>query len=490
MSGSSGRAVVVGAVTSAATFYAFGVTDFTGLLQMGYLTGTGILFCMVAVLLLLPAMLAWSEDHHQRRASYPRLYLHGLGAGRWVRFCIDHPRSVLATGLAVTGLAGYLATGLRFEDSVRAMRPKGTPEVEAREEIAERFGAGFDQMVMIVSGEGLDDVLLGSDEASRRLDPLVADGTLVGTDGISSLLPPTERQERVLRWLERARGGAFDPDRIHATFTAALAAEGLRTQPFAEGLELFLEAVRRQRPLTVEDLAASGQAARLMERYLLHTDEGWKSAIYLYPPAGMWRRDPPPAAVAVADALGPSVSLTGANVVSQFMRERVLRDAVIAAILGFLLVGILLWLDFGRMRETVLSLAPLCMGILWMLGAMVVLGIDMNFMNIFVATMIIGIGVDYGIHMIHRYRELGEAGDEPLCAGLSETGKAIVLAALSTVVGFGSLAQSHYPGLASMGMVATLGALSTSLVAISMLPAWIGLRRSVGSRDGGDAEPR
>ena len=52
MSGSSGRAVFVGAITSAATFYAFGVTDFTGLYQMGLLTGTGILFCMVAVLLL------------------------------------------------------------------------------------------------------------------------------------------------------------------------------------------------------------------------------------------------------------------------------------------------------------------------------------------------------------------------------------------------------------------------------------------------------
>ncbi len=120
------------------------------------------------------------------------------------------------------------------------------------------------------------------------------------------------------------------------------------------------------------------------------------------------------------------------------------------------------------------------MGVLWMLGAMAALEIDMNFMNIFVSTMIIGIGVDYGIHMIHRYRELKGADSERLRSGLSETGKAIVLAALSTVVGFGSLARSHYPGLASMGMVALLGALSTSLVAISLLPAWIGLRLGKG----------
>ena len=72
MCGASGRAVVAGAITTAATFYAFTFTEFTGLRQMGLLTGTGILFCMTSVLLLLPAMLAWSEDHHQRRQTAPQ----------------------------------------------------------------------------------------------------------------------------------------------------------------------------------------------------------------------------------------------------------------------------------------------------------------------------------------------------------------------------------------------------------------------------------
>ena len=69
MCGACGRAVVAGAITTAATFYAFTFTEFTGLRQMGLLTGTGILLCMTSVLLLLPAMLAWSEDHHAKRAD-------------------------------------------------------------------------------------------------------------------------------------------------------------------------------------------------------------------------------------------------------------------------------------------------------------------------------------------------------------------------------------------------------------------------------------
>jgi predicted RND superfamily exporter protein len=96
--------------------------------------------------------------------------------------------------------------------------------------------------------------------------------------------------------------------------------------------------------------------------------------------------------------------------------------------------------------------------------------------------MIIGIGVDYGVHMIHRFREFSSASDEELYGGLVETGKAIVLAALSTTIGFGSLSISHYPGLRSMGKVAILGAIASALVAVTVLPAYLALIRRRSSK--------
>ena len=65
------------------------------------------------------------------------------------------------------------------------------------------------------------------------------------------------------------------------------------------------------------------------------------------------------------------------------------------------------------------------------------LGIQMNFINIFVTTMIIGIGTDYGIYVLHRYYEVRGLPREAFERGLGETGKAVAAAALSTVVGFG-----------------------------------------------------
>ena len=476
MSGSSGRAVVVGAVTSAATFYAFAVTEFTGLAQMGLLTGTGILFCMVAVLFLLPSLLAWSHDRHERRRTDQRLFLHDLGSSWLIRTSLRRPRLVLGLALAATALASWLASGLRFEDSVKAMRPAGNPGTEVWEEVATRFGSGFEQMNLVASAPGLDEVLELAHEAAAEAARLVESGVIDDYDGIDSVIPPPSQQAIALAWLARERRGRLDPETIRARFDAALSAAGLRPAPFARGLELFTAAVEREEPLGLSDFRESAQASRLLDRYLVRTADGWRSSVYLYPPPQVWRRDAPPEAYAAAERLGPRVELTGANVISAFLRQRVLRDARTAAALGYVLVAVLLWIDFRNLRDTLLALVPLSIGVVWMLGGMALLGVAMNFMNIFVTTMIIGIGVDYGIHMVHRYRELGGSEKKAYTAGLGETGKAIVLAALSTVVGFGSLSLSHYPGLQSMGKVAILGAAATCLVAITVLPAYLSLR--------------
>jgi predicted RND superfamily exporter protein len=478
MSGSCGRAVVIGAITSAATFYAFGVTDFTGLRQMGFLTGTGILFCMVAVLFLLPALLTWSDHRHSRRASSPRLFLHGFGSARVIRTCLHHPRPVLAAGLLVTLGLGYLALDVRFEDSVRSMRPEGSPAVEFREEVARRFGSGFESMMLLIRGETPEDVLALADAAAERARTLVEEGVLTGVDSVAAVIPPLESQREVLEWLRQARQGDLDPVSVRAGFKLAAVDAGLRVGPFEPGLELFERAVSIAEPIRIEELEASPQSRRLLERYLRRSDDGWQTVVYLYPPPKIWRRQPPPQIIELADELGPSVTLTGGNVVSSVLRESILEDAVFGALVGFVLVGILLWIDYRRWLDTVMTMVPLVMGVIWMLGAMAALGLDMNFMNIFVTTMIIGIGVDYGVHAIHRYREIQKRGHGDLDHEVVETGKAIAMAAMSTMVGFGSLSLSHYPGLRSMGLVAILGAVSTCLVSLTMLPAYLALRHA------------
>jgi uncharacterized protein len=491
MSGSAGGgAILMGALTTTATFYAFTFTDFIGLRQMGFLTGTGILFCAASVFLLLPAMLAWSEDHHQRRRTEPNLFLHSFGSHLLIRFCMRHRRVAVLAGLAATLAALALAFQVHFDESMRTMRPQGNLGNDVSAEVGREFGSGFNSMILLLSGSSPEEVVELAARATAGARKLVDQGALYGFSGVTSLIPPPEQQRAVLDWLEQERNGALNLARIRATFADAAAREGLRVEPFAPGFELLGQAIRLSGPIGVQDFRGSKQTQLLLDRFLKQTGRGWRGAVYLYPAGNRWRREPPPGALQLAQKLGPRAVLTGTNVVNQTVRREVLADAWVAGGVGYIAVAILLWLDFRTLRHTVMALAPLTVGIVWMVGSMSLLGIQMNFINIFVTTMIIGIGVDYGIYVLHRYLEVRDRSDGEYESGLQETGKAVVAAALSTTVGFGSITISHYPGLVSTGQVAALGAVCTSLVAITLLPTFLSWRREIRKKDQKTASAR
>jgi predicted RND superfamily exporter protein len=477
MLGGVGGAVMAGAITTAATFYAFTFTEFTGLRQMGVLTGTGILLCMLSVLCLLPAILAWSEDRRSKQKAEPNLYLHSFGTNRLTGLSMHHPVVALLIGLALTLGALGLASRLQFDESMKTMRPNGNRGIDVAADVGKHFGSGFDSMIVVLSGDSLEDVLELSDRAAVGAKRLVDQGVLYGFSGATSLIPPERQQKEALDWLARERAsGALDMARIRATFAKSLAAEGLRREPFEPGLELLSNAVSLSKPIGLADFAGQQQTKLLLDRYVTHTPRGWRAAVYLYPPANRWRREAPPPAIQMVEKLGPHATLAGVNLVNQTVRSMVLRDAWIAGFLGVGLVTAILWIDFHRLRDVLLALMPLLVGITLMMGGMVALDIQMNFINIFVTTMIIGIGVDYGIYILHRYHEVRDLPGDGFETGLRETGKAVAAAAISTIVGFGSIIFSHYPGLRSTGKVAILGAFFTSMVAVTLLPAFLSWR--------------
>ena len=113
-----------------------------------------------------------------------------------------------------------------------------------------------------------------------------------------------------------------------------------------------------------------------------------------------------------------------------------------------------------------------------MLGMMALLSIKFNYANFIVLPLIVGIGIDDGIHIVHRWRQESK---ENLTKVLNQIGRAIVLTSLTTIIGFGSLVSSHYPGLRSIGLVSTLGILTCLLASLFLLPAvlaWVEAKRT------------
>lgn len=490
MNALSGRAVLTGAVTTAATFYAFTTTEFGGLRQMGLLTGTGILLCVASVLWLLPALLSWREERHAKLATEPNLYIQSFGTSRLMAASMRHPRAALGLGLVVTALAVWSARSVTFDESMKTMRPRGNPGTETTDEIGKRFGSGFDSMSVILHGETLEETLALADRTSAVAQGLVEQGVLNSASGVGSLIPPLKRQRRTLAWLAAGRSGPLDLARIRATFSAAARGSGLRPESFEPGFALLDQAISLSGPIGVDDFRNSHQTELLLDRFLARDGKGWVSAVYLFPPQNRWRREAPPDVVTAIAKLGPKATLTGVNVINHRVRTMVLADAWVAGILGYVVVGLIVWADFRSLRYAVLALVPLSIGIVWMVGGMGAFGIQMNFINIFVTTMIIGIGVDYGVYVIHRYRETSNQPWAERERGMTETGGAVAVAALSTIVGFGSIGFSHYPGLKTVGFVAILGALSTCLITITLLPAYLSWRYRRSGTDGVPLLPR
>jgi predicted RND superfamily exporter protein len=477
MTGSCGKAVVVGGVTTAVTFFSFALTKFQGLRQMGLITGTGILVSVVCVLVILPALLAWTEARHRRKTSPPLLVVRGLGADHLVKWSWRNPKVAWGIGLLLMIAGAAALPHLKFESSIANLRPDGNKGIQVQAEVSRHFGTNFRYMMLVVKGKTLEETLDLAAEASEGAKSMVDNGDLQRVDSIGTLLPAPKKQRETLAWLAEQRVERLDFAKIRQTFLASLEKQGIRAEPFEPAIELLGHAINAERPLSLADLDGLEGAKRLLSRYLHQKEDHYKSVVYLYPEGDRWKSDPPPAADVLANRLGPNVQLTGVNTLSRSLRRQVWFDAAIACILGFTLVTLLLYLDFREIRATILTLAPLAIGALWIALAMVLLGLDVNFMNIFVSTMIIGIGTDYAVHMLHRYREVRELEDNEVAEHLAETGRSVAIAALTTMIGFGSLSYSHYPGLRSIGYASLLGAGCTAIIAITLLPAYLKLVR-------------
>jgi predicted RND superfamily exporter protein len=454
----TGVGVLLGAVTTAATFFSFLVTDFAGLWELGLLTGTGILLLVTTVYLLLPAMLTLIQQ--KIRLDRP-LSLRSFGSDWLCRAALSKPRLTIVLAIIATAAFGFGVRGLEWDDDFRNMRSGDNRAIELRQEVMDAFDLRFSPMILRFDGTDETEAMAKCRAVLPELEALVDGENLVGIDTIAGVVPHEDVQRQLIARLEEAAPAL---EGLEARFEHALRNAGLNPRAFSQGIDHLVTALARRQPLSLSDLEHT-PLARVVERYIAAGDGEVSSVIYCYPPVGKWRRGASPALQEFL-AKHPDGVLAGANIISAELRKIVWDDAIVAAVLGMVIVFVLMWADLGGPIRALLALLPLFVGMVWMLGGMALIGLRLNFFNIFVLTMIIGIGVDYGIHLLHRWYESGGDPDS-----VSETAKAIAVAALTTMVGFGSLVLSHYPGLRSVGGAAILGALSTAVLSITLLPA-------------------
>jgi predicted RND superfamily exporter protein len=203
--------------------------------------------------------------------------------------------------------------------------------------------------------------------------------------------------------------------------------------------------------------------------------------VMLFPAADVWEFEPMKAFVGAIRSLDPNV--TGVPI-TQFESMIDMSGAFTLMSWGSLaLVALLVWIDFRSFRATAACAFALCLGIVWTLGVLAVVGIPLNMANFFGIPMLIGLGVDSAVHIVHRARAQGHAHS------FGSTRTAVGLASATTAIGFGTLCFAHHQGLQSLGWLMVIGSACCFAAAALTLPAVLqaypptaGMRRNAPQR--------
>jgi hypothetical protein len=212
------------------------------------------------------------------------------------------------------------------------------------------------------------------------------------------------------------------------------------------------------RPLTVQDLPGP-----LRDRFV-GADNLY--LLRIFPTGNVW--DPQFLGRFVKDLRSVDPDVTG-DPVTLYVFTKAFRDAVVkAALYAVFFIILFLAVTLRSPVPVLAALAPLVMGTLWTLGLMHVFGIDLNLANTIFMPLVVGAGVEYGIIIVQRWKQ----SSDPAAFSLPvSTGMGVVLAGLSTTVGFCSLMISRHQGIHSLGLLTTIGSLCVLGAAVLFLPA-------------------
>ena len=456
--------VIVGALTTAATFYAFLITEFRGMTELGFLTGSGILVFLLCVVFVFPAILIVVE---RRRGGKRKLRVHALGSGRVVRASLKRPKVMIIAWSVIVIIGAIAARNVRFNDSLQGLRATGNDAVRMQEEVTRRFGQSFDAMMYGVRGATASEALEKTAPAVADLERIRQKGVIGSYQAITTFVPPEAQQRLILERLRQGEQDVFSFARIEKTFREALVENGFRETAYDGVLPLFQQALTRREPMTIETLQKIG-LGDAVQRFLKKTPNGYLSIAYVYPAGGKWPRNLPEELQQLRRD-HPSGVLTGVNLISETLRTITTRDATNASLLGLVLVFALVWIGFGSFARACFVFVPFVAGLTSMLGFMASFGIEFNFMNVFVGLMLVGTATDYAVYMLERYDE----SPEEFRQNAQETGRAVVLAAMMSIIGFASFAISHYPGVRSIGLASVVGIALSCLATITLLPAML-----------------
>jgi predicted RND superfamily exporter protein len=491
-------------VTTSISFFAAGCTSFVGVAELGVIAGGGILLCALAELSVLPAAILLVDRSNLRRLPEP------LAVHTWIQPVMRAPRLTLALGVGLTAVLSLGLGKLWYDNNLLNMQAVGLESVELERRLLnecrqsswyalsmadspEQLLARKAQFERLASVERIEDIasILPRDAASKQASVEKIGRRLQHLPDHVPLIP-VERPDRLAQTLVRLqRAIAFAGPKSPAALriaqlrgllehTAPADCYALLSRFQQQAAETLLADLRQLREVAgSEPPGMSDLPPALASRFV---GKHGKHLLRIYGRGNLWDTQALSQFVREVRSVDPHV--TGNPLQAHGASLEMKQSYQQAALYSLLVIIAVLWLDFRSVRHALLAAAPLGVGVLEAFGLMGWLQIPLNPANLIALPLILGIGVDYGVHIVHEFRE--QHGPYRMSPG---TAVAVLVDALTTIMGYGALMVASHRGLQSLGRVLTLGVtccLFTSLILLPAMLTWATRNRSAAAESKGD----
>jgi len=498
--------IVIGAFTTSGAFLAMCLTDFSGIRQMGFICGVGIILVLITIITLLPVLLLTGRqnrlDWYQAQKFTLKKKIYGI--------LTPNPIIVLVLAACITFAIIPVIPRVRFDYNLLNLQNPHLPSVKTEMKLIQH-GSNSILFCVVIASNATDAAKFES--KIKSLPPVAKIESIAGMliDNPTPKLPSISNICAMAKTIEFRQVDPLPPPPHDITRTLwslqgyiGSIKEYLLGQP-----ELFktLEALREKitvlrRTILRGDSEVISQRlhnfyrelySELADLYQFLANQSCEPRISIdslppsikskfisrsgrilirvYPRDNIWDRAAQHTFItALRQTLDPTNSnypiITGVPVqlyeYSALLKHSYEKSAIYAVVTGLILA----WLHFRNPKLLLLCFLPAILGFIWMLGWMGLTNQAFNLANIMTLPLMIGIGVTTGIQAVSRISEANHANLLAL-----STGKAIVVSNLTTVFGFGSLIIAGHQGIKSLGLIMSIGVLSSMFVALFVLPA-------------------
>ncbi len=437
--------------------------------DFGVVAGLGVGLSLIVMLTLIPAGRTIIDRRRESRGKLgeARLISNALpgiraAAGVLGRSVTRWPAPYLVAVIAVTIGLGFAATGLKSEFSIRDILPRDGSVLADMDTLEAAVGGSTEVASILVKAEAtetrtllnLQDLTTAFNVELRR--PRAAAGPIRAS-----------YYSYLVDWIDDSGqpGDKYDPE-LAALFGEASAGVELDSELMQELLDKL---VAREPDLARSLVNDPDGIDAMLLQFPTYLGDAERTRMMQEETEALWFGDDS----AITVTSGSVISTAVTDQITERQTEAI--STTVAVALGIL--AIFFWLTLRQPAFGFIAVGPIVLVLISVLGTMALLDIPYNLLTSIITALSIGIGVDYTIHVIHRYRDEFSRLRNPEKAAirtLSTTGSALLGSALTTALGFGVLIASPLTGSAQFGVTATITIVYSLVVSITVvLPAMV-----------------